>query len=145
MHEARYASSSVDEFSRLAVAKHLVKKSDPPEKFPGFVAEHGVPKCMRLDNGGEYSPNFLQRFSGETRVHRAYTQQYVVAERKTVKKELLACVRLPSVLSRSRQQTETGSKEQERQVHQLRRGEQSLTVDESGDKTSGASRKRDFQ
>ena len=89
MHEARYASSSVDEFSRLAVVKHLVKKSDPPQKFQEFVAEHGVPQCMRLDNGGETSPYFLQRFSGEPRVHRAYTQQYVVAERKTVQKSYL--------------------------------------------------------
>ena len=63
----------------------------------------------------------------------------------TIKNELFACVRLPGVLSVSRQQTETGSKGQEKQVHRLRRGEQSLPVDGSRDKTSGASKKRDIQ
>ena len=63
----------------------------------------------------------------------------------TIKIELFACVRLPGVLSGSRHQTETGSKGQEKQVHRLRRGEQSLPADGSRDKTSGASKKRDIQ
>ena len=63
----------------------------------------------------------------------------------TIKSELFACVRLPGVRSGSRKQTETGSKGQEKQVHRIRRGEQSLTAYRSRDNTSGASRKRDIQ
>ena len=62
-----------------------------------------------------------------------------------IKSELFACVQLPGVLSVSRKQTETGSKGQEKQVHWLRRGEQSLPADGPGDeKTSGVSKKRDI-
>ena len=64
---------------------------------------------------------------------------------ETIKSEKFACVRLPGVLSGSKQQTETGSKGQEKQAHQLRQGEQSLPADGSRDKTSGASKKRDIQ
>ena len=62
-----------------------------------------------------------------------------------IKSELFACVRLPCVLSGSRQQTETGSKGQEKQVHRLRREQQSLPAHDSRGKTSGASKKRDSQ
>ena len=40
MHGARYALSFIDEFSRLAVVKYLVKKSDALLKFQEFMAEH---------------------------------------------------------------------------------------------------------
>ena len=43
------------------------------------------------------------------------------ALQETIKNELFACVRLPGVLSGARQQTETGFKGQEKQVHRLRR------------------------
>ena len=46
MHGARYALSFIDDFSRLAVVKYLVKKSDALLKFQEFVAEHGAPKCL---------------------------------------------------------------------------------------------------
>ena len=64
---------------------------------------------------------------------------------ENIKSELFASVRLPGVLSGSRQQTETGSKGQEKQVHRLRRGKQSLPADGTRDNTSGASKKRDIQ
>ena len=192
--------SFIDDFSRLVVVKYLVKKSDALLKFQEFVAEHGTPKCLRTDNGGEYSSNIFRRFCREFQVKREFTvpntpQQNGVAERynrvitevcwpkqttedvlgasnvdsreglqlvshiqqrqahftdvdvlwKTIKSELFACVRLPGLLSGSRQQTETGSKAQEKQVHRLRRGEQSLPAAGSRDKKSGASKKRDIQ
>ena len=40
---------------------------------------------------------------------------------------------------------ENASKRQERQVHRIRRGEQSLLADGSRKKTSGASKERDIQ
>ena len=63
MHGARYALSFIDDFSRLAVFKYLAKKSDALLKFQEFVAEHGAPKCLRTDNGGEYSSNAFRRFT----------------------------------------------------------------------------------
>ena len=53
---------------------------------------------------------------------------------ETIKSVLFACVHLPVVLSGSRQQTEKGSKVQEKQVHRLRRGEQGLLANGSRDK-----------
>ena len=63
MHGARYALSFIDDFSRLVVVKYLAKKSDTLLKFQEFVAEHGAPKCLRTDNGGEYSSNAFRRFT----------------------------------------------------------------------------------
>ena len=192
-----YALSFIDDFSRLVVVKYLVKKSDALLKFQEFVAEHGASKCLRTDNGGEYSSNAFRRFCRETQVKREFTvpntpQQNGEAERyntevcwpkqtsedvlgasnvdsreglqlvsqiqqreapftdrdalwETIKSELFACVRLPGVLSGPRQQTETGSKAQEKQVHRLKRGEQSLPADGSRNKKSVASKKRDNQ
>ena len=63
---------------------------------------------------------------------------------ETFKSELFACVWLSGVLSGSRQQTKFVLRVK-KQVHLLRRGEQSLPADGSRDKTSGASKKRDIQ
>ena len=52
-HGARYALSFIDGFIRLAVVKYVVKKNDALLQFQEFVAEHGAPKCLRTDNGGE--------------------------------------------------------------------------------------------
>ena len=54
--------------SRLAVVKYLVKKSDALLKFQEFVAEHGAPKCLRTDNGGEYSSNAVRKICRESLV-----------------------------------------------------------------------------
>ena len=64
---------------------------------------------------------------------------------ETIENEIFACVRLPGVHSESRQQTETGFKGQEKQVHRLQRGEQSLPTHGSRNKTNGVSKKRDIQ
>ena len=86
MHGARYALSFVDNFSRLAVVKYLVKKSDALLKFQKFVAKHGAPKCLRTDNGDEYSLNAFRRFCREFELKQEFTvpkipQQNGVAER----------------------------------------------------------------
>ena len=49
MHGALYALSFIDNFSRLAAVKYLVKKSDAILKVQGFVTEHEAPKCLRLE------------------------------------------------------------------------------------------------
>ena len=67
------------------------------------------------------------------------------AQLETIKRELFACFRLPGVLSGSRQQIENASKKEERQLHWIRRGEQSLLADGSRKKTSGANKERDIQ
>ena len=63
---------------------------------------------------------------------------------EAIKSELFSCVWLPGVLSGPRQQTETGSRGQVKQVHRLRLEERSLPADWSRDKTSCASKKRDI-
>ena len=45
----RYALSFIDDFSRLAVAKYRVNKSDALVKFHEYVAEHGAPMCLRME------------------------------------------------------------------------------------------------
>ena len=86
IHGARYALSFIDDFSRLAVVKYLVKKNDALLKFLEFVAEHGAPKCLRTDNGGEYSSNAFRRICRELQVKQDFTvpntpQQNGVTER----------------------------------------------------------------
>ena len=56
MHGACYALT-FDDLSRLAVVKYLMNNSDALLNIQEFVAEHGAPKCLRTDNGGEYSTN----------------------------------------------------------------------------------------
>ena len=61
MYGTRYALSFIEDFSRLAVVKYLVKKSDALLKFHKFVAEHAAPNCLRTDNGGENSSKGFER------------------------------------------------------------------------------------
>ena len=68
MHGARYALSFIDDFSRLAVVKYMVKKSDALLKFQEFVAELGAPKCLRTDSGDENSSNAFSRFCRDFQV-----------------------------------------------------------------------------
>ena len=107
MHGARYALSFIDNFSRLAVVKYLVKKSDALLKFQEFVAEHGALKCLRTDNGGEYSSNAFRSICRELQVKQEITvpkipQQNGVAERynKVITEmtpRLLAEAKLPKI------------------------------------------------
>ena len=98
MHGARYALSFIDKFSRLAVVKYLVKKSDALLKFQEFVAEHGAPKYLRTDNGGEYSSNASKRFCRAFNVKQEFSvpntpQQNGVEERyNTVITEMTRCL-----------------------------------------------------
>ena len=106
MHGARYAVSFIDDFSRLAVVKYLVKKSDTLSKFKDFVAEHGTPKCLRTDNGGEYSSNAFRMFCREMQVKQEFTvpntpQQNGVAERyNRVITEMTRCLLADAKLSK---------------------------------------------
>ena len=108
MHGARYALSFIDKFSRLAVVKYLVKKSDALLKFQEFVGEHGAPKYLRTDNGGEYSSNASKRFCRAFNVKQEFSvpntpQQNGVEERyNTVITEMTRCLlaeaKLPKIL-----------------------------------------------
>ena len=106
MHGARYALSFIGDFSRLAVVKYLVKKSDALLKFQEFVAAHGAPKCLRTDNGGEYSSNAFRRFCREFQVKQYFTvpntpQQNSVAERyNRVITEMTRCLLAKTKLSK---------------------------------------------
>ena len=73
MYGAGYALSFIDEFSRQAVVKYLVKKKGDLLKFQEFVAEHGAPKCLRTDNVGEYSSKASGRFCREFQVKQEFT------------------------------------------------------------------------
>ena len=105
MHGTHYALSFIDDISRLAVVKYLMKKSDALLKFQEFVAKHGATKCLRTDNGGEYSSKAFRRFCREIQVKQEFTvsntpQQNGVAERYNrviteMTRCLLAEVKLP--------------------------------------------------
>ena len=72
MHGARYTLIFIDDLSRLAVVKYLVKKGNALLKFQKFVAEHGAQECLRTDNGGECSSNAFRRFDRESQVRHEF-------------------------------------------------------------------------
>ena len=106
MHGTHYALSFIDDFSRLAVVKYLMKKSDALLKFQEFAAKHGATKCLGTENGGEYSSKAFRRFCREvqqeftvpnTPQHNGVAERYnrVITE---MTRCLLAEVKLPKTL-----------------------------------------------
>ena len=51
----RFAVSFIDSFSRYGVVYFMKHKSEVLEKFQLFCKDQGLPKCLRSDNGKEYS------------------------------------------------------------------------------------------
>ena len=88
----RYMVTFIDDFSRYVWVFFMKEKSDTFSKFKEFreSAEGEVGKkirCLRTDNGGEYSSSGFSQYLRECRIRHQYTcantpQQNGVAKRK---------------------------------------------------------------
>ena len=82
----RYAVTFIDEFSRHATVKFMVRKSEVIDKFKEFLAEIGTPKVLRTDNGGEYVSADFRKVCTDNKIRQEFTvpetpEQNGIAER----------------------------------------------------------------
>ena len=97
----RFAVSFIDSFSRYGVVYFMKHKSEVLEKFQLFCKNRGLPKCLRSDNGKEYSNYEFVKFCTTKNIKHEFSTPYCPNQNGVAERRWRTCVEMSRCLLRN--------------------------------------------